>query len=95
VLDELFVFHGTVAVNFDTLEDFVDFVLLEGLTEGSKDVLDFDGKDVSVTFFVEDFHTFEEVLFGTGGWELTDGSEDWEELVKADLFAIEVSLDGF
>ena len=86
MFDELFVFHGTVAVDFDTFEDFVNFILLEGLTEGSEDVLDFDGKDVSVTFLVEDFHTFKEVLFGTSGWEFTDVSEDWEEFIETDLF---------
>jgi len=92
VLDEGFVLHSTVAVDLDALEDLVDLVLLEGLTEGGEDVLDFDGKDVAVALLVEDLHTFEEVLLGTGRWELGDGGENWEKLVKADLLVVEVFL---
>lgn len=92
VLDEGFVLHSTVAVDLDALEDLVDLVLLEGLTEGGKDVLDLDGKDVAVALLVEDLHTFEEVLLGTGRWELGNGGEHWEKLVKADLLVVEVFL---
>jgi hypothetical protein len=95
VLDEALVFHGAVAVDFDTFEDLVNFVLLEGFSEGGKDVLDFDGQNVSVAFFVEDFHTFEEILFGTGGWELRDNGEDWEKLVESDLLAFQISFGWF
>jgi hypothetical protein len=92
VLNKELELHSTVAVDLDALEDLVDFVLLECLTERRKNVLDFDGQDVAIALLVEDLHTFEEVLLGTGGWEFGNGGEDWEELVECYLLAVEVFL---
>merc|ERR1719219_477636 len=92
VLDEGLVLHSTVAVDLDTLEDLIDLLLLEALTEGGEDVLDLDGEHVTVALLVEDLHTLEEVLLGTGGWELANGSQNWEELIKGDLLSIEISF---
>jgi len=92
VLDKGLVLHSAVAVDLDALEDLVDLVLLERLTERSKNVLDLDGEHVTVALLVEDLHTLEEVLLGTGGRQLGHGGEHWEKLVKGDLLAVELFL---
>jgi len=94
VVDELLVLHHTLGVALDVLKDLVDLLLVEGLSEGTEDVLDLNAEDVAVGVLVEDLQTLNKVLSGAGGGELADLGEDGEKLVEADLLVVEVLSRG-